>query len=35
MYTLGQIYITILKNEEKDIIYNFYIMKIIYMKYKA
>ena len=35
MYNPGQKYKTTLKNEEKDIVYNFYIMKIRHMKDKA
>ena len=35
MYTLRQIYITTLEKVEKYIIYNFYIMKTRYIKYKA
>ena len=31
IYTPGQKYKTILKNEEKDIVYNFQIMKIRYI----
>ena len=32
IYSPGQKYKTTLKNEGKDILYNFYIMKIRYMK---
>ena len=35
IYTLGQQHKTILQNEEKDIVYNFLIMKIRYMKDKV
>ena len=35
IYTLGQKCKTTIKNEEKDIVYNFWIMKIRYMKDKA
>ena len=35
IFTLEQKYKTVFKNEEKDIVYNFHIMKIRYMKDKV